>query len=540
MDTKTRSDLRAQGYWVPNPGPQELTLVLAQDPSIFEIHYGGARGGGKTDEGMAGMTPVLNNPRARILAIRKNADDLADWIDRARRMFKPFKATFAGKPVVGRLGSGALIRTGHLKDDDAYTKYQGQEYHRILIEELTQINSEKRYLMLIASCRSTVSGLYAQVHSNSNPGGVGHLWVKKRFIEPDPEICDVEELEYHYKDQNGDDKVCRYKIITERETGMKRAFVPATIDDNPVLKDNDPNYVKQLDALKNSDPELYKAWRFGDWNIFAGQVFKEWRPRLNDKPYHVVDSLPTYLDPQTGLTRSILDVCDKYAALDWGYNDAFSCHWIAVTPENEFGVRRYFVYRELTGREERPRHWAKEIADIVVNEKIEKLIMPHDTYSNTGGSKPIATQFKEFFDEYGVTYPGFHISMEYGEAKSHQSKINRQALMHEMLAEAEDGLPNMQVLDRCVKLIETLPALPYSDTKPEEIDEDSDDHWYDSVTYGLYKILGGKAYVPKSELLKKKQQTFIITPDGRTQGLNIDIGAIAKKSGRETKDWRYR
>jgi hypothetical protein len=317
-------------------------------------------------------------------------------------------------------------------------------------------------------------------------------------------------------------------------------YIPATIDDNPILKDNDPSYVAKLDQLQRTDPELYKAWRFGDWDIFAGQVFKEWRPRKNGKEYHVIKYMPTYIDQDTGAEKPILDMCDKYAALDWGYNDAFSCHWIAVAPENELGVRRYYVYRELTGTEQRPKHWAREIADIVLNEPIVNLIMPHDTYSNTGGSKPIATQFNDFFDEYAIDHPGFRISMIYGEAKSHQSKINRQALMHEMLAEAPDGLPNLQSLERNVKLNETLPALPYSDTKPEEIDDKSDDHWYDSVTYGLYKILGGKAYVPKSEELSKRQQTFIITPDGRTQGLNINIGAIAKRSGQEVKDWRYR
>jgi hypothetical protein len=344
------------------------------------------------------------------------------------------------------------------------------------------------------------------------------------------------------------ERVCYYKIITDIETGLKRVYIPATIDDNPILKDNDPSYVAKLDQLQRTDPELYKAWRFGDWDIFAGQVFKEWRPRKDGKPYHVIASMPTYLDPETYKEHSILDLCDKYAALDWGYNDAFSCHWIAVAPENEFGVRRFFVYRELTGTEERPKHWAKEIADIVATEPIEMLIMPHDTYSNTGGSKPIATQFRDFFDEYAlqkdeagrVLHPHFNISMQYGEAKSHQSKINRQALMHEMLAEAADGLPNMQVTEHNNKLIETLPALPYSETKPEEIDDKSEDHWYDSVTYGLYKILGGKAYVPKSEQLAKPQQSFIITPDGRTQGLHINIGAIARKSGREQKDWRYR
>lgn len=521
--------------------------MLSQDPSIFEIHYGGARGGGKTDEGMAALAPVLNNNRLRALTIRKNADDLADWVDRARRMFKPFGAVLAGKPVVGKMTSGALIRTGHLKDDDAYTKYQGQEYQRMTIEELTQINSEKRYLMLIASCRSTVPGLWAQVHSNSNPGGVGHLWVKKRFIDPDPEVCDMEEKEYHYVDEYGVEKICYYKIITERETGMKRAFIPATIDDNPVLKDNDPNYVRQLDSLKSSDPELWKAWRLGDWNIFAGQVFKEWRPTLNNAPYHVIPSVPTYINPEDGQYHSVLENCQLYAALDWGYNDAFSCHWIAVTPEDSMGVRRYYVYRELTGSERRPKEWAREIAEIVNNEPIEWLAMPHDTYNNTGGTRPIEQQFREAFDEYALErdasgsllHPRFSISMVYGEAKSHNSKINRQALLHEVLAEAPDGLPYLQVTEANRKLIETLPSLPYDDKKVEEIDDEAEDHYYDSLTYCLYKIFGGKAFVPLSEQVQQTKQSFAVDSQGNTVGLHVDIGRALRESTQNDQDWRY-
>lgn len=547
MDKTQRLAYRLKGFWVPNAGPQELAVSFSNRPDVSEIFFGGSRGPGKTDAGISWLTKDIANNRMRALVIRKNSEDLTDWVDRARRMYAPFKAVFAGKPVVGRIPNGAIVRSGHLKDDDAYTKYQGHEYHRMLIEELTQIPNEKRYLQLTASCRSTVPGISPQVFITANPGGVGHLWVKKRFIDPDPEYNEVANLEYHYLDDAGHARICYYKIITDKATGLKRVYIPATIDDNPILKDNDPSYVLKLNQLEQTDPELFKAWRFGDWDIFAGQVFKEWRPLRDGKPYHVIRSLPTYIDPEDGQVHSILDVCDKYAALDWGYNDAFSCHWIAVTPENEFGVRRYFVYRELTGTEERPRHWAKEIADIVVGEPIERLIMPHDTYSNTGGSKPIATQFKDYFDEYGmeqdengnIKHPNFHISMVYGEAKSHTSKINRQALMHEMLAEAADQLPNMQVLERCARLIETLPALPYSDTKPEEIDDKSDDHWYDSVTYGLYKILGGKAYVPLSEQVSQKQETFMIGSDGQTQGLHVDLGKAIRESEQNETDWRY-
>lgn len=539
MDQTQRNKLREEGYWVPNAGPQELALALSNNPTIFEVFFGGARGPGKTDGGLGWLTKDMKNSQMRALVIRKNSEDLSDWIDRARRMYGPLRATFTGKPVVGRVPSGSVIRSGHLKDDDAYTKYQGHEYHRMLIEELTQIPNEKRYLQLIASCRSTVVGLSPQVFITANPGGVGHLWVRKRFVDPDPNVCIVQDLQYHYIDDDGNEKVSNYKIITDRKTGMKRAYIPATLDDNPILKKNDPNYVRQLDALEESEPDLYKAWRFGDWDIFAGQVFKEWRPTKDGKPYHVIPMLPTYVDEARGQRRSILDVCQKYISLDWGYNDPTSIHWNAVSPEDAMGIKRYYTYREMSGTERTPKEWARDIAEVVLTEPIETLIMPHDTYSHLGGNKPIATQFQEVFDEFALQHPGFHISIVYGEAKSHVSKINRQALLHEMLAEAPDGLPYLQILSSCPKLIETLPALPYSESKPEEIDDKADDHYYDSETYGLYKILGGEAYVSPSALLQQTKNSFIIDAQGYGQGLTVDISKALRESSDENRDWRY-
>lgn len=224
--------------WSPSE-KQEHALVRTE----FEILYGGARGGGKTDAGMAWLLYDIHNPRYRGLVIRRNADDLRDWIDRARIMYAGTGAVFSGQPTEIRFPSGAVIRTGHLKDDDAYTKYQGHEYHKMLIEELTQIPTERRYLMLISSCRSTVPDLRPQVFATTNPGGAGHDWVKKRFIDP---------VEWGMP-------------YTDKITGRQRVFIPAKAEDNPHLMANDPSYVQFLEGLP---PNLRKAWRYGEWENY--------------------------------------------------------------------------------------------------------------------------------------------------------------------------------------------------------------------------------------------------------------------------------
>lgn len=209
----------------------------------FEILYGGARGGGKTDCGMAWLLYDKDNPLYKALVIRRNADDLKDWVDRAKIMYQGTGAVFTGQPAEIRFPSGAVIRTGHLKDEDAYEKYQGHEYQKILIEELTQIPTELSYLKLISSCRSTVKGITAQVFTTTNPGNAGHKWVKARFI-------DVAEPG---------------KQFVDRVTGRTRIFIPAKVEDNPILIERDPNYVHFLNGLPDG---LRQAWRDGSWDSY--------------------------------------------------------------------------------------------------------------------------------------------------------------------------------------------------------------------------------------------------------------------------------
>ena len=233
--------------WMPTDRQQD-----ALERREYEVLFGGARGGGKTAAGMAWLLYDIDNPKYRALVIRHQAKDLVDWIDRARSFYSDGEVV--GQPAEVRFRSGAIIRTGHLGDANAYQQYQGHEYHRILIEELTQIPSEEQYLRLLASCRSTIPELRPQIFATTNPDGAGFGWVKKRWqIEGAP------------------DKIIR---TIDPITGLPRVFVPARVKDNPHLVVNDPQYLATLDGLPDG---LREAWRDGSWAdpVFPGAYYAE-------------------------------------------------------------------------------------------------------------------------------------------------------------------------------------------------------------------------------------------------------------------------
>lgn len=264
--------------WSPQPKQSEA-LVRKE----FEVLYGGARGGGKTDTGIAWLLyPVwdwLNAIRAkdtekakrlsryRALIIRKNADDLKDWIDRAQSLYSQVfgsSVSFTGKPTEIRFGTdGPIFRTGHLKDEDAFNKYKGHEYQRELIEELTQIAAEESYEDLISSCRSTIPEIEAQVFATTNPDGAGFFWVKERFGIP----------------EWPDEAPIRTEKIISLADGSSytttRVFIRALLTDNPKLKEQDIGYEARIAGMK--DTSRVKAWLQGYWGapIIEGVIFSE-------------------------------------------------------------------------------------------------------------------------------------------------------------------------------------------------------------------------------------------------------------------------
>jgi len=257
MDTPVR--MVRHDEWGPQEGMQTEVLSRSED----ELLVGGARGSGKTELGLAwGAEPeFVEHARFSGLVIRKDYEDLSDWINRARYFYYGL-ATIVGKPAEIRWNAGGITRLGHWKDKNTLAKYIGHEYHKMNIEELTQsIATKDEYISLMGSLRSSVEGLRPQLFASTNPGGVGHKWVNDYFVEP-----------------------ATNKAYTDPSTGRIRLFLPMTIEDNPLLIKRDPAYYQFLKGL----PEpLRSMWYRGSWKTFTGQFFPEFGTHLRIEPWNI-------------------------------------------------------------------------------------------------------------------------------------------------------------------------------------------------------------------------------------------------------------
>lgn len=518
--------LRDQGLWVPMPGPQQLAVALSKDRRYREILFGGARGPGKTDASIAIIGDRIKDPRAKQLVIRRNAGDLSDFEDRALQAYKSKGIKLRRNPMVlSGKGTGRVLG-GHLKDDDAYTKYQGHEYSRINIEELTQIPKEEMYLKLISSARSKYPDLFPQVFNTTNPGGIGMAWVKRRFVKPDRDLCYVFKHVYKWEDQEGRVQETRWHTIVEKETGIWRAYIPATIDSNPILMASDPIYVKQLDSLKHSNPDLHRAWREGDWDIQFGAVFEEFRQAL-----HTFRRFDEY-----GVTQDQFKQSFRIAGMDWGYRDMGVIHWAAFDQVTE-REERAFIYREMKNNKKTPEWWAEEFRKVQEVDPVDILALPHDAFNHLGGREPIVDVFKH---ELNKLPP--HLIPRIVKADKLTKDIKTAAVnaTHSMLADGSDGKPLLLINQRCDYLIETLPTIVYAkETGGEHLDDNNEDHALDAMFYTLQTAYRERGMVfGRAELIKKVKPSYVAGTKVTREDLGIDTATLVTESLKPDRDWR--
>ena len=303
--------------WQPQPR-QAALMARFEDEAL----YGGAAGGGKSDCALAEALRQVHIPYYRGLILRKTYPQLSELVDRSMEIYKPAfpAAKYNEQKHVWTFPSGAKIYFGSMQYTKDRTNYQGKRYDFIDFDELTQFLWEE-YSYLFSRNRPNGPGTRCYMRAQANPGGIGHGWVKERFItagKPMETIWDKVKVRY----PDGHEET-RYK---------SRIFVPSTVFDNKILLANDPDYLTRLASMPEQERN---ALLYGDWDSFAGQVFTEWR---NDSD-HYDDRINTHVIAPF----RVPDTWTIWCGLDWGYARPFSVGWYAVDHDRRmYRIREYY------------------------------------------------------------------------------------------------------------------------------------------------------------------------------------------------------
>lgn len=367
------------------------------DATESEVLFGGAAGGGKSYGQMVdALLFALRYPTSKQLVLRRTFAELDKSLIRTSLALFPKEIySFNSSSHTGRFKNGSIIDFGYCATENDVYQYQSAEYDVIRFDELTHF-TEMQYVYLISRVRGA-NDFPKQIKSSTNPGGVGHEWVKARFVD---------------RSESGRSFL--------GEDGMKRIFIPSLLDDNKFLRDGDPDYKKRLLALPEREK---KALLYGDWNIFDGQYFNEF-----SKAVHTVTPF------------EIPREWRKYRTVDYGL-DRLACLWIAVSPDGSFYVYREYCESNLT---------ISSAARAMLErtppcENIYATLAPPDLFAR---SQESGRSKAALFSEFGVNF-----------TKTSNDREAGWLSLKELLKVGEDGKPRLMIFSHCAELIRCLPAL---------------------------------------------------------------------------------
>lgn len=448
--------------WAPQPGPQTLLIECP----VFEVFYGGARGGGKTESSIGDWLEHSSTYGEAAIGIffRRKLVQLTEVIARTKQLFPKLGAKYNEQRKEWVMPGGGRLKFAYLERDSDAEEYQGHSYTRVYVEEVTNFPSPSPINKLRATLRSG-SGVPVGMRLTGNPGGPGHNWVKKRYIDPDPRgfkiIADEEEVE-----------------IDGRRTTIKieRVFIPSKLGDNALLIRNDPTYILRL--RQSGSEQLVRAWLEGDWNIVDGAFFDEFSEEAHVRP----SSWILHRTPQTILFR----------AFDWGSARPFSVGWYAICDglwpkENPLPAGAIFRYREWYGSKgpnQGLKMPAAEVAEGILKlergELIRYAVADPSIFIRNGGPSINELMFK-------CRWRAADNKREPGWEQVRQRLVGT------------DGRPMLYIGDECQDLIRTLPILQHDESDPEDLDTEGEDHAADELRYACMSRIWKPAPAPLTQ-----------------------------------------
>ena len=386
-----------------------LTVTKKQkafmDATATEVLFGGAAGGGKSYGPLVdALMTALRYPGAKQLILRRSFAELEKSLIRTSLSLFPREIyRFNASTHMGSFKNGSCIDFGYCAAENDVYQYQSAEYDVIRFDELTHF-TEAQYVYLISRVRGA-NAFPKQIKSSTNPGGVGHGWVKARFVDPAPAGTPF----------TGKD-------------GMARIFLPSLLSDNRFLSEGDPDYKKRLLSLPEKER---KALLYGDWNIFDGQYFSEFSTAKHTCcPFEIPNSWR------------------KWRTIDYGL-DRLACLWIAVSPDGHA-----YVYRELCVSDLPIGDAAAAILEHTPkHEEIYATLAPPDLFSR---SQESGKSKAGLFASYGVPF-----------TKTSNNREAGWLSVKELMRNKEGG-PALSIFSHCTELIRCLPALQIDKHRPSD------------------------------------------------------------------------
>jgi len=403
----------------PHPGPQTAFLAAPEK----DVLYGGAAGGGKSYAMLVDPLRYIHEKEHRFLILRRTLNELEELIDKSRELY-PIAypgAKFNQQKRTWEFPSGAKGYFGYLEKDSDVYQYQGRSFTWIGFDEITHLPTEFPWNYLASRLRTTNPNIECYMRCTANPGGVGHAWVKKRYIEP--------------ADPN-----------TPFESGgLTRKFIPAKLSDNPSLF-KDGQYEKMLRSL----PEIERQRLLeGNWDIHDGVAFPEFNKNIH-----------------TVLPFEIPAYWERVKSVDYGYSAPACVLWGAIDPDDGTLI----VYRELYAKGLEPSQLAARMHEMESNE-IRSIygVIDGQCFARTGHTGPTQGEV--------LLRAGHKLR------RADKNRIGGKIQVHEWMRTREGGKPSLIITANCVNLIREISGIPLDKHNPEDVDTNVDDHAYDALRY---------------------------------------------------------
>ena len=428
----------------PNAGPQTDFLAAGER----EVLYGGSAGGGKSYAMLADPLRYMGHPSFSGLLLRHTTEELRELVWKSQEIYpKIWKGIkWSERKMQWTAPSGARLWMSYLDRDDDVLRYQGLAFSWIGFDELTQWNKPFAWNYMRSRLRTAASDLPIYMRATTNPGGPGHGWVKKMFIDPAPygKTFDATDIETG--------EVLKYPAGHSKagQSLFKRKFIPARLSDNPYLS-REGDYEAMLLSLPE---QQRKQLLEGDWDIKEGAAFTEF-----NRDIHVVEPF------------NIPHNWVKFRACDYGYGSYSAVLWFAVSPSEQL-----IVYRELYVS----KVLATDLADMI-----------NELEAEDGGMK-YGVLDSSLWHKRGDTGPSLAEQMimkgcrfrpsdrSKGSRVSGKNEIHRRLQVDEYTEE-----PRIVFFNNCTNTVSQLPSIPLDKKNPEDVDTRAEDHLYDALRYGI-------------------------------------------------------